>query len=413
MKIAIKTLIYVAIGLVPAIPALAGQTRIVCVLDMEDASGEAKEDVGYFTDSIYAAATELPPKRFSVLSREKLQAILRSREAKSGQGASAVGALVGADLVFSSEFRRIEGSMEVTLKLQEVGSGRLIGLERVDAKNKSEMGKLIRDSAGRLFQRLPQSERPDDQGSPATVVQPEAPPAQFSSDNALLRFRSSPTKAKVFVNGYEVCEETPCAYRIEPGDHEITMKAKYYRRRSEVVSLSEGMEITWKMEPQKYSYLGMNDTNDGCFLLTLGRSPHDSSEYKTFSLIDGFEFSNLHSIVDIGFGGGIFSYRTTPRGKNWSILSFGPVVRAGRLILQSQLHLLSFRSESKEHSQGWLPGFTLRLILPLLTDREVNDWAYLMPAPVAGLDIWFDDDLNHDQTTFWVGMSWLGDIDFF
>jgi hypothetical protein len=157
----------------------------------------------------------------------------------------------------------------------------------------------------------------------------------------------------------------------------------------------------------------MHNLDDYGRLITVGFLS-DDEEYRAFTVLSGSDFANLNPVVDVGFGGDIFSFHRNDNGSHWGIFSFGPAIRIGRLIVESHLHLLSFRHRRTDpyELKGWLPGISTNASIPLINNREWSGWAALVPVPTAGVDVWLNNDLNHDSTNYWVGLSWLTGFDF-
>lgn len=237
----------------------------------------------------------------------------------------------------------------------------------------------------------------------ATPPPPEAlpPVAQVP-----VLFDSDPPGATVSLDGRYVCH-APCRVPVEPGLHHVSMNLDGYNAQREQVSLDADSAVSFTLEEKPYNYFAMNDLSGFGSLLVTGIDP-TNTQYRFFSVVDGAHFFELSSVVDLGMGGGVFSYHHGPRGSAWSIFAFGPSLRLGRFIATSHVELLSFRHDAPQKElEGWRPGLTSKLQLPLLSSREVGGWSALMPVPTIGVDVWLDDELRHDETAFWIGLSWI------
>ncbi len=155
-------------------------------------------------------------------------------------------------------------------------------------------------------------------------------------------------------------------------------------------------------------YFAMPETVGGGYVIAAGVSPEDAPGYKFLSAINFLYLPDGRDVIDVGFHGEAFSYRQTPRGTNWSILAMGPLLRIGRLFINVDINLISFRHISEDHKKGWLPGIGGRLFLPLVNHGRDSIWTVFMPTPVAGFEVFFDNELEYDQTGFWVGLAWIG-----
>ncbi|MCP4678837.1 MAG: PEGA domain-containing protein [Deltaproteobacteria bacterium] len=399
--------------LLPCRGALAKRAKVLVILDLHDSEGKLLEkDTIYLTESIYAAATSFSPESISVVSREKLNAVLAKRQNPSHAelNKDEIGALLGADFLFTGKLTNVGTSnFTATLKLTEVGTGRLLGLEHAEAADlarlSGELQKLAREIlATALGEEQKSEEPPQDKAEEEVGAKPE------EHDDFLVQFRVAPPDATIEMDGRKICEETPCSYRIERGTHRFVIEAEFHTRKAKDLTIDSDKELAFELESRTYSYFGMNDMKQGGWLITMGVSPLDT-DYRSISAIDGFVFARLHPIIDVGIGGGVFGYRQAQRGSSWSILGIGPSVRVSRLIISSQVQLLSFRHKSDGYGKGWLPGITVQARLPFINKREIDSWAALVPVPTIGLDVWLHG-LNHDQTQFWVGLSWPGGVDF-
>ncbi|MCP4605717.1 MAG: PEGA domain-containing protein [Proteobacteria bacterium] len=425
----LKTLSFILCYLVllPCRISLAERTKVIVVLDVEAESkaapadeiakaSHAEEALIQLTEAVYAAATEVSPEFFSVVSREKLLSVLELQETEKEKPLSSpvdIGTLLGADMVFSGQLRQTSTvGLEVTLKLVETGSGRILGLERAEAQEMNTLWGEVRKVARQMLLPLVMGgfagTGSENRKHPDSIEPKSHTPKQRS--DFLVQFRTTPADASVQLDGKIICQETPCSYRVEPGNHTLAISAENYKEQKKQVNVGAGMELVFELEPKKYNYLGMHDADMGGYGVTVGISPLDSDD-KSISVLDGFYFANLHPVIDVGFSGQIFGYRQTHHGNSWSILGFGPAIRAGRLIITSQVQLLSFRPNSDTHHEGWLPGITTRAQIPLINQREAGGWAALIPTPTVGIDVWFHH-LDYDQYQFWLGLSWLGGVDF-
>ncbi len=386
---------------------LAGQaerTKVVVIEDIVAVDCEvSEEDLIKLTESVYAAATEVSPERFSIVSREKTLAIAQTIKTEDGEADKNPWAILGADMVFVGELRQQGVRYDVTLKLMETGSGRILGLERASAQGMDGLWNEVRKAARLVLMPLATA----DLAAP-TQEAPIEETAEVRED-FLVQIRATPADADVFMDGTKICGETPCSYRVEPGDHVFVVDTKYHEsvRRREIID--GPAELEFKLKPKKYNYPGMHDAAGFGYGVTVGVSPLDP-DYKAISVINGVGFNNLHPVFDVGFGGEVFGYHQTPHDSSWSILGFGPAFRLGRLMISSQVQLLSFRPDNKdEYEDGWLPGITVRAQFPIVNSREVGGWAALIPTPTIGYDVWFTD-LDYDQQNFWLGASWLGGV---
>lgn len=242
---------------------------------------------------------------------------------------------------------------------------------------------------------------------------PEAPPAPPSAPvtTVPVLFHSDPQGATVQLDGQHLCT-TPCRVPVEPGLHHVTMRLENHREKSEEVSLAADSSVSFDLEEKPYNYFLMNDLENFGTVLTTAIDPTDT-RYRLITVIDGAHFFSLASAIDLGMGGNVFSFHRSPRGEAWSIFGFGPSVRLGRIIATAHIEILSFRHDAPSPAlEGWRPGLTSRLQLPLLGTREARGWASLLPVPTVGVDVWADRHLAHDETAFWVGLAWLPGTDF-
>lgn len=391
----------------------AGEAKVLVIMDVDVEEGAASgKDAQVLTESLYTAATRFPPTRFSVVSSERLHQVL-SDQGKLGDEplfGDAVGALVGADLVLTGVVVQTpEGTLKVTLKLHEVGTGRLLGLEHARGTDAQALAEALRETAGNMLAVLAEGAAPAAVESPLeekkAEAEAEAPVREF-----LVQFQTVPREARVHMDGREICEETPCSYRVEEGRHTFRVEAELHEPEEHIVKIDGKKELRFELVKRKYSYLGMNDAKLGGWLVTLGMSPLDT-EYRQITTLDGVFFAGLHPIVDVGFAGDVFGYRSSSRGQSWSIFSMGPAFRFGRAILTARIQLLSFRHKSELHGEGWLPGLNARFYFPLVNRREAGLWSHLVPTPMVGVDVWLKD-LDHDQTQFVVGFAWPGTVRF-
>jgi len=391
----------------------ADRARILAVTDLEDdGAGLGADEMLFLTENVYAAATSFGPRAFSVISRDRLERVIEANTSGSRPGLTRdeIGAMLGAELVFEGGVSiEKDGSLSATLKLAEVPSGRLLGLDHVVAGSARELGEMLELSASDILGRaLPEERVAEEEAGPPLI--PLRPPRDDRPETCEVRFEARPAEATIYMDGDRICRGTPCTRRVPFGNHEFRAEAEVHRPDTMEVEILGETTVEFELEERYYSYFGMHDLEGGGWLVSGGLSPIDPG-YKNINALDGVHFARLHPVVDIGFGGGVFGYRETPRGASWSILGFGPAVRFGRLIVSSQIQMLSFRHESRDHGTGWLPGISVYARLPLVNTREAKGWSFLVPTPTVGYDTWFHD-LNHDHSAFWIGLSWPGTVHF-
>jgi len=240
----------------------------------------------------------------------------------------------------------------------------------------------------------------------AVLVPEAAPHAAPPLTDVQVLFESDPLGAKVTLDGESLCT-TPCRKPLEPGVHYVSMQHENYITRGERLTLSVNSVVSFKLTERPYHFLLMNDLSDFGSVIITAFDPTDT-KYRFLTVFDGMHFLGLSPGIDVGMGGAVFSYHHGPQGSSWSIFGFGPSLRFGRLIASSHIELLSFRHRAPAAiAEGWRPGLTSKLQLPLLTSREARGWASLFPVPTVGVDIWADKELGHDETAFWVGLAWL------
>jgi hypothetical protein len=371
--------------------ARAERPKVIAIADVTaEGVDAAPESLARLTDAVYAAATAAPRDLFSVISREKLASGLAAASDGGGpRGPARVGAIAGADLVFTGVLRRPGAAgLEVTLTLVETVSGRVLGLEKAEAAELGALWAKLREVATAML--APEA---GEEGAPGIDV----------------RIRARPEEAAIELDGRVVCPETPCAIHVAEGAHTFEASADLFVAEERRVAVERPIDLSFELKPRRYTYFGMHDADQGGTAISFGASPVEP-RYRSITAFDGFTLAGLNPVCDVGFGGQVFGYRQAPRGDSWSILGFGPVVRFGRLIVGADVQLLSFRPRSPEGG-GWLPGISARAQIPLVNRREIGGWAVLIPMPTAGVDVWFHE-LDYDQYQVWLGLSWLGGIGF-
>ena len=377
-----------AAALSPCAAARADRPKVIAVVDLTaDGADATPEALAQLTDAVYAAATAAPEDLFSVISREKLASLTPAPSADAAPRTPAeIGALASADLVFSGSLRRPGAAgWEVTLSLVETVSGRILGLDKAAAPELGALWGAIRQVA-------------------AALLAPGATP------ELEVRIRARPAETIVRVDGRTVCTEMPCTARVAKGAHTFAASADLFVGEERRVVVDGPLDLSFDLKRRRYTWFGMHDAEQGGWAIAFGASPAEP-RYKSITAFDGFELARLSPVCDLGFGGQVFGYRQAPRGDSWSILGFGPVVRLGRLIVNADVQLLSFRPDAHHAPEGWLPGITARAQLPLVNRREIGGWAAIVPMPTAGIDVWFHG-LDYDQYQVWLGLSWIGGIGF-
>ncbi len=397
--------------------AAANHNRTIIVLHLPHATIDPRFDEVDIVAPVYEVVTERLTERFVVLARGRTGEMLRSRgfdSATCGESCELEAArLIGAAYVFAAKATPAEESLAVSLQLIDVTGGALVGMKRVTASDEEVLNTRIADAIHTLIDRLDAHDQRFDHTSPANPRGSSGPLSDepHAGQEVLVSFHSTPAGAKVFIDGEAECQATPCSRRLPIGSHEVAMVLPYHVRRRETITVTHDWTVDWQLRLKPYHYLLMNEARFGGSLVSMGFAPH-RQVYKRLLAIEGYRFAGLHPVIDTGLGGNIFGYRRSAFGASWSIFGIGPVLRLGRLIIHAQLQLLSFRHRSGSRAKRWFPGLTASAVLPLLNVREIGAWAAFLPAPSAGIDVWLNNDLNHDETGFWIGLAIIHHVDF-
>ena len=165
---------------------------------------------------------------FSILTRENILEVLqkegRSTECLSETCEITLGRNMGADFIILGVLSEVEGYLRLTVSIFDTKKNTLLGKKTFQANTKSQLienvyqgGKQLIDSKLGKY----------DQGRTGRKIIPPKPDRWSVSkiQKGILYFSNTSTlRAKVFMDGKEICATTPCSTYVEHGQHNITMR---------------------------------------------------------------------------------------------------------------------------------------------------------------------------------------------
>jgi formylglycine-generating enzyme len=248
--------------LVFALMTPAYATERLAVLEL---TGDAAPDEVMYqlSDSLRAGALEaLAGSDIDVMTRESIAAILGDMGLDvaciEGQCEVETARNLRAAYVVSGGIVSIEGTLLLSVKLHDAGSGSLLGTDRLRARGgvldfidqAQEVGyRLVVDGLG-----LTPSGRGAIGSGPVTGTEGRIGGGGgldlgSSSNVAIVTFESEPAGAVVLVDNQLVCPSTPCTRDVRPGAHRVTMQAERYHSSEERVSVSGDDTVSMTLSP--------------------------------------------------------------------------------------------------------------------------------------------------------------------
>jgi formylglycine-generating enzyme required for sulfatase activity len=211
--------------------------RKLAVLELVNRSELTPTQARYLTDRVRAAAVDAG---YFVLSRENILEHLppgTTLAACEGECEVTTARNVGADEVVSGEILTLGKEYRVALRWHETQAGRLMNTARV-AGEAHALDDALEQATRKMFTRpMPAKPKPKD----ARVV---------------VRFSTSPPRARVDVDGKQICREgqpIDCRIRMTPGAHKIRISAAGHLPLEEVVTFTAHTERHWQLAPKPRS----------------------------------------------------------------------------------------------------------------------------------------------------------------
>ena len=211
----------------------AAMAENLAVLDFESKlEGELS---AILSDQARAGALDtLDSLQWSIITRENMMQILddmgKDLDCVSGSCEVEVARNIGADVVISGMLSQVDDVYLLSLKLHDSGSGKLLAMETVQAKEKVDLVEKTFTASGELLVKGLNLE--------------------LESELVWLTVTTKPTAA-LFLDGERICEKTPCRRQVQTGTHEMRLESKSFMPLTETIEVNEKMEITRNLEYSK------------------------------------------------------------------------------------------------------------------------------------------------------------------
>jgi formylglycine-generating enzyme required for sulfatase activity len=256
--------------------------------------GDAKDRAFFAKVSarVRAAAIEELRGRYQVMMPDNVEEILR-RSGKKGQEilarcseascAAQFGQILGADLVVAGTFAELEGTLDLTVEVYDVGTANVLGSDSVRAKGKLELVDQVFELTRALLRRAvpPQPSSP---ARPAPAVGAfEDPLAAFAAApvEVAVAFESAPAGAVVLLDGQLLCTETPCRRRVAAGEHVAVFQKERHAPATQSFIAAKGATVQGTLTP-RYGWLSVETVPPGIAVTVdgadAGKSPVAWSE---------------------------------------------------------------------------------------------------------------------------------------
>ena len=158
-----------------------------------------------------------------------------------------VAGALGAEKVISGTIAKIGNTYTLDINMKDMLTKRISKSATKDCKN-CEIDDLIKVVENAAKQ-VAEGKRTSTFKEGTIGEEAEDWEIQDDTEEVIVKFESEPTGAVVLADGNLVCPKTPCSKSITSGSHEISMQAEKYLKRSETVSLKNGLELNWKLKP--------------------------------------------------------------------------------------------------------------------------------------------------------------------
>ena len=189
-------------------------------------TGSENEDlVSILSDQARAGALDqLDPLTYSIITRENMMQILNDmgKDETCIDGACEVDLArnIGADLVVSGSISQLGDTQIVMLKLHQSDNGSLLAMHKVQATDPVALVEATFEGSRTLLRKG----------------------LNIVADTAKITFTTTP-KAKVFIDGELVCEQTPCLRNVDQGSREVRWEANNSTTISELLTITKSDEI--------------------------------------------------------------------------------------------------------------------------------------------------------------------------
>jgi hypothetical protein len=328
-------------------PAWAQQGAVVALFDIEDkGAGVPAEELVKLTDFLGARLAE---GGYRMIPRDEVRKRLAGQKRKSYRSCFdrscqiELGREMAAQKSLAVRFLAIGQACQVTAEMFDLEQA----TTELAATEESACGiQGLAEALGQVADRLCRPLKKQTVYKAVGVLKalPHRKPKVTRSKPPKVHVSSEPSGAELAVDGKLKCQSTPCSFSIQDGEHLISMKLPPRLDREEKVQMKAGQKIQWKLD-LPYSYLGMDYASVLASLFSVGMDPSDAG-YFVLTVIEGVTFLQLHPIVDMGVAVKSFGYRYDGGDSRWSLISFGPAFRAGRLVVKSFLGMRGLHSHT-------------------------------------------------------------------
>jgi hypothetical protein len=203
-------------------------------------------------ESRRAAVDVLPTSRYSVITRENQETILREQGVDAAAMCDAqcevdLARTIGASLLVTGNVSKIGARFILNVKVFHADRGQVLKIVKVQAADEGALYDQTYAATRRMF--IEGLGIPD----PNAGVPITAPPTTFdtspSTSQARISLDSSPRGARVFVDGVKVCESTPCSADVPRRQVTVRMEAIDHAPADDRVKALDGLHVALTLKP--------------------------------------------------------------------------------------------------------------------------------------------------------------------
>ena len=231
-------------------------TRRIAVLDFKDEASLSNFELNSLTATVRAVAAKL--NQYTVITRESIYTMLppgQSLEDCVGSCEVQTGRMLGATLIVTGEVGRVEGILQLSIRLFNTEQGKLLDQQVLESDTLLGLQKHLNEGARLLFSKVSNSIVGNDETTGGLVF------LRLSPDQVELELNGSPlpkSRLKPKAEGYLL--------KLKEGKHNLVARAQNYLDQQEEFMLIEGgvVEVNLELSPALKKDLSCNSQDRSC-----------------------------------------------------------------------------------------------------------------------------------------------------
>jgi hypothetical protein len=216
----------------------------------EGVTGEA--ELRYLTDELRKQATqELPTDVYRVMTRDNIFAMLppdkNAAECFEGQCLVEIGRNVGADFAVQGTVSKFGGMLTLTVEAYETLSANLISSFTAESPDAKGLLAAIRKDAPEMFLKVQGKSAP---GAVGGIIFQSG--GKATNETYTVKINTNPEGAMLLLDGSpeSQCAQTPCAFSLRGGQHQLIVSKELYAPLSALVNLESDTVFSLTLPPR-------------------------------------------------------------------------------------------------------------------------------------------------------------------